>query len=138
MNQDDLIRYWIESSDRDFLTMTHLFEKEDYHWALFIGHLLIEKLLKAYYVKNVGGQPPFTHNLLLLAEKAELELNEQQKDSLVTITAFNIRARYDDYKMAFYKTCTREYTTIWLNEITGFREWIKTALLKSSEDTSPT
>ncbi|MCG8603545.1 HEPN domain-containing protein, partial [bacterium] len=31
--------------------MEHLFEKEDYHWALYIGHLVIEKLLKAYYVK---------------------------------------------------------------------------------------
>lgn len=66
MNKDDLIRYWVESSDRDFKTMTHLFEKEDYHGALFMGHLLIEKLLKARYVKRIDNQPPFTHNLLRL------------------------------------------------------------------------
>ena len=131
MNKDDLVCYWIESSDRDFLTMGHLFEKKDYHWALFMGHLLIEKLLKACYVKRVDNQPPFTHNLLRLGEKSDLELSEEQKDFLVTVTAFNIRARYDDYKLAFYKTCTESYTTTWIEKIEEFREWIKTAHLKS-------
>ncbi len=55
MKKADLIKYWIDSSDRDFTTMAHLFEKGDYHWALFIGHLVIEKLLKAYYVKNIDN-----------------------------------------------------------------------------------
>lgn len=31
--------------------MDHLFEKRDYHWALFIGHLVLEKMLKALYDK---------------------------------------------------------------------------------------
>ncbi len=80
MNKEDLITYWIESSDRDFVTMGHLFEKKDYHWSLFMGHLVIEKLLKAYYVKNIDKQPPFIHNLLRLAEKLDLEISEDQKD----------------------------------------------------------
>ena len=130
MNKADLITYWVESSDRDFLTMQHLFEKKDYTWALFIGHLVIEKLLKAYYVKNVDNGPPFIHNLVRLAEKSDLDLNEDQKDFLVTVTAFNIRARYDDYKLAFYKTCTKRYTEKWIEEIRGFRKWIKEQLLK--------
>ncbi len=130
MNKADLITYWIESSDRDFLTMRHLFEKKDYTWALFIGHLVIEKLLKAYYVKNVDNGPPFVHNLLRLAEKSDLDLNEDQKDFLVTATAFNISARYDDYKLAFYKTCTKRYTEKWIEKIRGFRKWIKEQLIK--------
>ena len=79
MEKEDLIKYWIDSSDRDVTTMEHLFEKEDYHWALFIGHLVIEKLLKAYYLKNINSQPPFMHNLLRLAEKAKVQLSEKQK-----------------------------------------------------------
>ncbi len=130
MNKDDLIQYWVESSDRDFSTMEHLFEKKDYHWALFMGHLLIEKLLKACYVKKVDNQPPFTHNLLRLGEKSGMELSENQKDFLVTVTAFNIRARYDDYKFAFYKTCTKTYTTTWIAEIKEFRQWTKREHLK--------
>lgn len=99
-----------------------------YNWALFLGHLVIEKLLKAYFVIIVDNQPPFIHNLLRLAEKTDLKLNEQQKDFLVTVTAFNIRARYDDYKLAFYKTCTKDYAEKWINEIKGFRTWIKKQL----------
>jgi hypothetical protein len=67
--------------------------------------------------------------LLRLAEKTDLQLSEQQKEFLVTVTAFNIRARYDDYKLAFYKTCTKEYTEKWMKKIEGFRKWIKTQLL---------
>ncbi|MBT6337680.1 MAG: HEPN domain-containing protein [Desulfobacula sp.] len=45
------IKYWIDSFDYDFQEMTHLFEKGDYTWSLFVGHLFLEKLLKAWYVK---------------------------------------------------------------------------------------
>lgn len=128
MEKTELVKYWSNSSDRDYKAMRHLFEKKDYNWALFLGHLVIEKLLKAYFVKNVNNQPPYIHNLLRLAEKTELKLSEKQKDFLVTATAFNIRARYDDYKLAFYKTCTKNYTEKWINEIEGFRKWIKKQL----------
>ena len=131
MDKESLIKYWLESSDRDYRTMQHLFEKKDYSWSLFIGHLIIEKLLKAYYVKHIDNQPPFIHNLLRLAEKSLLELNENQKDFLVTVTTFNIRARYDDYKLDFYHMCSKEFTEKWINEIKEFREWIKEQLLKS-------
>jgi hypothetical protein len=43
---------------------------------------------------------------LRLAEKAELEVSDEMKEQLVTITAFNINSRYDDYKMSFKKQCT--------------------------------
>lgn len=68
------------------------------------------------------------HNLLRLAEKANLQLSEAQKDILVTVTTFNIQARYDDYKLAFYKTCTKEYAAKWITEIIGLRKWIKKLL----------
>lgn len=125
MKKEDLAIFWIKSSDRDYRTMMHLFEKKDYNWSLFIGHLVIEKLLKAYYARNNDDHPPLSHNLVRLAEKAKLELDEEQKDLLVTITTFNIRARYDDYKSEFYKTCTKEFTEFWIGKIKGFRKWVK-------------
>lgn len=130
MNKEELISYWIESSDNDFRTMNHLFEKKDYTWALFVGHLIIEKLLKAYYVKNVDNTPPFIHNLLKLAEKSKIELSEEQKDILDTVSTFNLRSRYEDYKLEFYKMCSKRFTTKWIKKITEFRKWIKEQLLK--------
>lgn len=52
-DKDKLIKYWIESSDDDFETMTALFENKRYSWALFVGHLLIEKLLKHFMLKYI-------------------------------------------------------------------------------------
>ncbi len=131
MKKEELIKYWIVSSDKDYKAMLHLFEKKDYHWSLFMGHLVIEKLLKANYVYKVSNDPPFTHNLFRLAEKSSLALNEEQEDFLITTTTFNIRARYDDYKLAFYKTCTKKFTGEWVKKIKGFRKWIKEKHLKS-------
>jgi HEPN domain-containing protein len=130
LNKDKLIKYWIDGSDDDFETMIAMFESNRYSWSLFIGHLMIEKLLKAYYVKIKSDYPPFIHNLLRLAEKTNLELTDEQKEQLVTVTAFNINARYDDYKMSFKNQCTPEFTMEWINKLKKMRPWIKTLILQ--------
>lgn len=117
--------HWIESSDRDFKTMNHLFKSKDYAWSLFLGHLVIEKLLKGYYVLKFGKQPPFIHNLLKLSEKANIKTSEEQKLLLATITTFNLNARYDTEKREFYKLSNKIYTTKRLKEIKDLRKWIK-------------
>ncbi|MQY78841.1 MAG: HEPN domain-containing protein [Bacteroidetes bacterium] len=127
-NSYKLIGYWISTSDYDYETMIDLYRSKRYHWALFMGHLSIEKLLKAYYVKVKRENPPFIHNLLRLAEKADLELDNEQKNILATLTTFNINTRYDDYKLSFYKTCTREFTKKWIEHIKDYRQWIKELL----------
>ena len=121
----EMISYWMKSSDNDFQAMNHLFDKGHYTWSLFIGHLVIEKLLKALYIHTFDANPPFIHDLYRLAEKCAIELDEDQKDILDTITTFNIQARYDDYKMEFYKKCTKQFTKMWIDSITELRKWIK-------------
>ena len=98
-----LINYWIESSNDDFDTMIVMFENKRYSWSMFIGHLLIEKLLKALFVKVNETYPPLIHNLLRLAEKSNIALDDESRMFYATVTAFNINARYDDYKMTFQK-----------------------------------
>jgi hypothetical protein len=65
-----------------------------------------------------------------IAEKAGLPLNEDQKDILDTISAFNLRARYDDYKMEFRKKCTRDFTEKWIQKIKELRKCLKEKHLK--------
>lgn len=52
MKKDDYIGYWRTTADNDFNTMLNLYNSKDYHWSLFIGHLVIEKLLKALYKES--------------------------------------------------------------------------------------
>jgi HEPN domain-containing protein len=110
--------------------MENLFKTKDYHWVLFIGHLVLEKLLKACVVKQTSQSAPFTHDLTKLAKLTGIIFSEEQLDSLDTITAFHLNARYDSYKKAFYRKCTFEYTKEWFDKIEILRQWIKEELTK--------
>jgi HEPN domain-containing protein len=62
---DRIVNHWIETSDDDFNTMLTLYSSKSYAWSLFLGHISIEKLLKALYVKQFKEHAPFTHNLYI-------------------------------------------------------------------------
>jgi len=127
-DKDKLIKHRIESSDEDFETMMVLFESKKYLWALFLGHISVEKLLKACYVRKFGKHAPLIHNLYRLAELSEIVLTEEQSDVLDKITTFNINAKYEDYKKEFSTSCTTEFTKDWIEKIKIIRSWIKEML----------
>lgn len=120
--------HWISTSNDDFQTMNELFKAQSFNWALFLGHISVEKMLKALYVKLYENHAPTIHNLYRLAELCEIELTDEYADWLDTITSFNINARYDDYKKEFYNLCTAEYTETWIIRIRELRKWIKKML----------
>lgn len=130
MNNIDLMNYWIETSNEDYETMLSMKKEKRNTWCLFIGHLVIEKLLKALYAKNNKEAPhaPKTHDLLYLAEKMDLEVTEKQANDLVEITKFNLNTRYDDYKRVFYNKCTDEYTEEQINKIEEVKAWLEIML----------
>ena len=130
MDNIDLMKYWIESSNEDYNVMNVLHNSRKNSYCLFFGQMVIEKLLKALYAKNNKGAPyaPKTHDLLYLAEKMNLEVTEKQANDLVEITKFNLNTRYDDYKREFYNKCTDEYTEEKINQIEEVKVWLETML----------
>ena len=73
-NIDPIVLHWHESSDENYATMQNLLKANEFSWSLFLGHLVIEKLLKALYVKKLQRHPIFSHDLLRLVKKIEIEL----------------------------------------------------------------
>lgn len=132
MDNINLTEYWLKSSENDYETMQIMFKNKRNTWTLFLGHLVIEKLLKGLYAKNNKTNPYAikTHNLLALAEKCHLNLTDKQIEKLQIITQFNISARYDDYKESFYKKCTDNYTAEQVKNIQEVREWLIKLLTK--------
>ena len=124
MTKDEIIKYWLTSSGDDFKVMESLFNDGHYAWALFVGHLVLEKLLKAYYVKEKDINAPYIHDLLKLAEKSSLDLSEDQKVFLDVMTSCNIRARYPDYKNRFHKKTTKAFTEDKISGIKEFKAWV--------------
>ena len=120
-NKEHIVSHWIESSDKDFKTMMDLYKTQNNSWVLFMGHLVIEKLLKSYYVKTMDEYPPLIHDLRRINEKANVKLDSNQQIILVSITRFIINARYDDYKQSFYPLCTDSFTAEWIEKIKDCR-----------------
>ena len=125
---DKIVKHWVDTSEEDFNTSVTLLNAKSYSWALFLGHISTEKLLKAYYVNKHRKHAPFIHNLYRLAELNEITLTEEFSDWLDEITSFNLNARYDDYKKEFNSLCTFDYANEWIDRIKTLRTWIKQML----------
>jgi len=128
MNQEKIVGYWKVEAEESLKVAHHLFEKMDYSYSLFFGHLAVEKILKALFVKNVTPDVPRSHNLLRLAKAAQIPVSEERELDLVRITAFNLEARYPDYKRAFRKKCTAKFSISEIDKIQEVFSWLKLML----------
>lgn len=130
MTKNEHIKYWIDSAENDLKAASNLFDTGNYSWCLFIGHLMLEKALKAIYVKlNDNLIPPKIHNLSRLAELTKISPEIEIEEFLVRANKFHIEGRYPEYKSDFYKTCTKEYAESNFNKVKEVYEWLKSQLV---------
>ncbi len=129
MKAEEHIQFWLESAAHDLEAAESLFVAGKYDWCLFLGHLVLEKTLKALFVQAQSERiPPKTHNLVKLAENSLLELTDDQRLFLDEVNDFNLEIRYPDYKKAFYLQFTREYATENFNKIKDTYQWLKSRI----------
>ena len=88
------VQYWLEGADYDLSVATAMFEKGKYPYALFMGHLALEKLLKALVARTTGNHAPYTHSLPLLAAKAGIKIPQRTVKALARFMEFQFEARY--------------------------------------------
>ena len=105
-----------------------LYAKKHFSWCLFIGHLVVEKVLKAIYVRDNNKVPPKTHNLIRLAQSTTLTFTEDKMIQLDRINDFNMEARYPDDKLSFYKICSEDFTKENLDIIKEMYYWLKSQI----------
>lgn len=129
MKTEEHIKFWIESAAHDLDAAESLYAAAKYDWCLFLGHLVLEKTLKAALVSRQSEIiPPKTHNLVMLAEKSFIDLSEDQKIFLDEVNDFNLSIRYPDYKNAFYFQCSKEYATEKFKKIKDIYQWLKSRI----------
>ena len=128
MNISEKIEYWVKIAEMDVSVMHHLFQSGDYNYSLFIGHLILEKILKAHYIKKHQETPPRVHDLVKIAKSTDLVFHEEQIKFLITINTFNIEARYPDEKLKFYKMCTKEFANENIIKIEELFKWLKSLI----------
>ena len=131
MTRKQHVDYWLHGAAESMKDMRAAIKSKRRTNAMFCGHLAVEKMLKALCAVR-GKKLQREHNLLKLAKEAGLiaALTTAQQNELLTITSFNIEARYDDYKLRFHAVCTPQYVKIWSKKITLWHKYLKKIIVQ--------
>jgi HEPN domain-containing protein len=88
------VAYWKDGAAEDLEVAVDLIAQNRIRHGLFFAHLALEKMLKAHICLHTSDLAPRIHNLIRLAEVAELSLTVDQQNILADMNAFNIEGRY--------------------------------------------
>jgi len=130
MTNEDYVRYWMKGAEENFASMKRVFDTGEYVWALFIGHLVIEKLLKACCARRLGADVPKIHDLTRLAKKAGIALSTEREDDLDRLTLLQTNVRYDNRRGVPTRRAQRTWAQGHIESITELRKWLLGILSK--------
>jgi len=127
LSKEQHITHWLETARDDELTMYALFDSGRYTHSLFFGHLYLEKICKALWVKyNSGNTPPFIHNLQkLLPKDTDLGLSASDIEFLDRLNEYQLSGRYPDYTNELKKQTTKTYTAFSIGAIKRISECLQ-------------
>jgi HEPN domain-containing protein len=121
MDVNEHIQYWKNSSQEDLDAAGSLLEKGHLRHCMFFAHLVLEKALKAHVTKQTRQVPPRIHNLIRLAEMAEIPLKGEQADFLREFGVYQLEGRYpDSEQIALNESLVRSE----LDKVREMFEWL--------------
>lgn len=123
MQLADKITFWKKKAQGHYQLANEHFQLKNYVWCLFLCHLALEKVLKARVLEKTKREAPYTHDLIVLAKLADIQLTDDLVEKLETITGFNIEARYEDYKETLKKKADKKYTQQYLTLAGEYLTW---------------
>jgi len=119
------ITYWQESAREDWEVAIELVGNNRSRHGLFFAHLALEKILKAHVCKETRDLAPKIHNLIDLAQLANLTLTSHQSDIFTEMNSFNIRGRYPD---SLSTKSTKEETRYYIKRAEEIFKWLMSLL----------
>ena len=96
MDVEKQVDFWKRGSAEDLQAARSLADSDHRRHALFFTHLSLEKMLKAHVTLQTGEVPPRTHNLVRLADIAELPLTSEHQRFLREFGVYQLEGRYPD------------------------------------------
>jgi len=115
------INYWRNGAIEDWEVASQLVEGGKSRHGMFFAHLALEKLLKAHICKKTGKLAPKIHNLVRLAEVAELQLKPEDVDTLAEMNEFNLEGRYP---ISFVSPPTKKESQEYMKKAKVMFEWL--------------
>ena len=123
------VDHWVSSSEESLRDMGAALKSGRRMNAMYTGHLAVEKIMKALLAAQ-DEEIIYKHNLVTLTNRCGLTMNAAQESELVTITEFNIAAKYASVKSKIYKKCTPKYTAAWSSVIRKWHKAIKQEVIR--------
>ena len=126
---DKYVSHWLERSKYDLETAKVMLDAGRYLYVAYMCQQAVEKLLKAIIAQHGKENLPI-HNLNRLAESAELsgELTGERIDLLAELTAYNIEARYGDYKESLSEVVDIQKARILYDQTQELFQWLYTKI----------
>jgi HEPN domain-containing protein len=122
LTKQDHIGYWVKTAAKDWKAVHDLYNTKNYLHSLFWAHLVLEKLLKAHWVKdNIDNTPPKIHRLNSILDNTKLQLPESDKQFLSEMNQFQLEGRYPDYLQSIYKLYKSKKTKQILDQVDRLR-----------------
>ena len=119
------IDYWINEAEDNIISADILIQKGRFLHGLFFCHLVIEKALKAHIVKETKEIPPRSHNLIMLSEKANLTVGDDNEIFLGILMKYQLQGRYPDYDPIIPE---KEKVLTYYNKTKELLRWLKEKL----------
>ena len=87
---------WSEQAAYDFETAEAMYSTGRWLYVLFCCQQAVEKILKSLIALRTQETPPRLHNLMRLAAKAGLEVDESRAATFRLLAAYYIESRYPE------------------------------------------
>ena len=123
---------WIDSSDYDAQTATHMLQTGRYIYVIFMCHLAIEKLLKAIVQEDTGKLPHKTHDLIYLLQITKNSLPAHLLEFVGKVNNASIVTRYPEDLSKIISAYPERVAKEYLNSTYEVIRWLKqdTRLMK--------
>ncbi len=129
-NTKKQVEYWLDMAAYDLVSAKAMLEAKRFLYVGFMCHQVAEKSLKAFFCQNQKKEPPYTHNLLVLAEQSRLDLHDQDEFLALfnELMPLNIQSRYPEDKELLLKTLTKKRCAELYRRTRELSKWIKKLL----------
>jgi len=128
--KQERIAYWLSLAQYDLDTAEAMLTMGRLLYVGFMCHQVIEKTLKACFVKNLDMTPPYHHNLGFFAEKSGIleKVSEEQKSLIAILQPLNVESRYPSYKDRIFQTLTEDRCRALLAQTKELYQWLRSQL----------
>ncbi|HBR17007.1 MAG TPA: DNA-binding protein [Deltaproteobacteria bacterium] len=122
-----VVKNWLALAEYDFETAKAMMKSGRYLYVAFTCQQTIEKALKALYVKEKEETPPYTHNLIRLAEELSIgkQIDEETNRFLERLNSYYIQSRYTEEIYQISKSLDKKSAQEILSKTGELFKWLK-------------